>query len=237
MILARVAWTLLATLSVAQGFPAPSGPGGGAAAAAAGPGPPPLVPAGTVKITYDDWGFPHIEAINGGTDHSVAWGAGYVQARDFPVTTAYNLANLAYSSGSSGAPFHVALDPAGGPPEVHVMPVVGSTEVYDCRRYKAAVKFARREFITLAQPPGSPNAFHFLAAPGIYPDIPLDVLPGFFSGLAGLPLDAVIIYFDAQGIPVHLGVPFAQGPSALWGRFRWPETRELIDPDFPTTLG
>jgi acyl-homoserine lactone acylase PvdQ len=71
--------------------------GGPAAAAAAGPGPPPLVPAGTVKITYDDWGFPHIEAISGGTDHSVAWGAGYVQARDFPVTTAYN---LAYSSGS-----------------------------------------------------------------------------------------------------------------------------------------
>jgi PKD repeat protein len=59
-------------------------------------------------------------------------------------------------------------------------------------------------YFTLAQPPGSPNAFHFLAAPGIYPDIPLDVLPGFFSPLAGLPLDAVIIYFDGQGIPVHV---------------------------------
>jgi hypothetical protein len=57
-------------------------------------------------------------------------------------------------SGGSGTPFHVALDPAGGPPEVHVMPVIGSTEIYnDSRRYKAAVKFARREFIALATSP------------------------------------------------------------------------------------
>jgi hypothetical protein len=45
-------------------------PGGGATALAGGAGPQPLVPYGSVKITYDDFGFPHIEAVNGGTGGS-----------------------------------------------------------------------------------------------------------------------------------------------------------------------
>jgi hypothetical protein len=59
-------------------------------------------------------------------------------------------------------------------------------------------------YFCLSQPAGSPNAFHFLAAPGHYPDVPLDVPPGFFSPLAGLTMDAVVIYYDALGIPVHV---------------------------------
>jgi hypothetical protein len=52
--------------------------------------------------------------------------------------------------GGSGTTFHVALDPAGGPPTVHVMPVLGPTEIFsDVRRYKCALKYSRREFILL----------------------------------------------------------------------------------------
>ncbi|MAG55362.1 MAG: hypothetical protein CMJ83_03640 [Planctomycetes bacterium] len=51
-------------------------------------------------------------------------------------------------------------------------------------------------WIGLSTALGAGNPFHFLRTPGLYPDVPLNLPPGFLSAFAGQTWDLVVVLFD-----------------------------------------